>query len=238
MRLTEKRFPFTICAGTAYAYDKKKSPTSFIPFEFTPLYVGVPMNPKKISHDFTVEGGFTQSLLMNSEVTDKATPKVEATKGSYIANLPLPKKVVKVAEICGISSAAVAFTRNIGESSSAAMTNLLGGLGDASLYNFWSPTSGGASQQFGFVDGALYDNSGVVALLRRGCKTVICCVAVDSDVTTDIKKTWYDFANLFGVAKQSNVGEKAFETYNSRNQVFESKEWDVLTKVFEKKVSV
>ena len=247
-RLSEKRFPFTICAGTAYPYpdSSKEVVQAFIPFEFTPLYCGVPINPKQVNDKlFTVEGGFTQSLSFNTEV--KQAPPAQSTNGSYIVELPLPKKVLKVAEISGISSSAGAVSLVAGPEQMSGMMKAIkpflpkqySGLMDSAKYNFWSPTSGGPSQTFGFFDGCLYDNSGTIALLRRGCKTVICCVAVDSDVDNKngVENTWYDFANLFGASTTTNFDEVVLSTYNEMNQVFERNKWDELIKEFREKVS-
>jgi hypothetical protein len=247
-RLTDKRFPFTICAGTAYPLPIEGKDRKYVPFEFTPLYCGIPFNPKIYTDlyrtSFPVDGGFVQSLAFNSVVTNASTPRADVTDGSYIADLPLPPKVVKVAEISGISSAAPAFNKEAGPT--GIISSILGraseDLSESSQYDFWSPTSGGKSQKLGFIDGALYDNSGVIALLRRGCDTVICCVAVDSDINErdGVENNWYDFANLFGVAKQKNIADDVFKTYNRANKVFENSEknqqWNKLITALKNKV--
>jgi len=246
-RLTDKRFPFTICAGTAYPLPIKDKDRKYVPFEFTPLYYGIPFNPNIYTDlyrtPFPVDGGFVQSVAFNSVVTNDSTPRADVTAGSYFADLPLPTKVFKVAEISGISSAAPAFTKEAGTGFIKSILGRFGkDLAESSQYDFWSPTSGGKSQKLGFIDGALYDNSGVIALLRRGCDTVICCVAADSDINErdGVESNWYDFANLFGVAKQKNIADDIFKTYNRANKVFENskenQQWNKLITALKNKV--
>jgi hypothetical protein len=79
-------------------------------------------------------------------------------------------------------------------------------------YQYWSPASGGPSKALSFVDGGLYDNTGVLALLRRNCDCVIACVAADAAIyDKDPDKNGYrfsDLAALFG--RQQSSGTDVF----------------------------
>jgi hypothetical protein len=67
-------------------------------------------------------------------------------------------------------------------------------------------------------------------------------VAVDSDINErdGVENNWYDFANLFGVAKQKNIADDVFKTYNRANKVFENSEknqqWNKLITALKNKV--
>ena len=72
---------------------------------------------------------------------------------------------------------------------------------------------------------------------------MICCVAADSDINErdGVESNWYDFANLFGVAKQKNIADDIFKTYNLANKVFENskenQQWNKLITALKNKVT-
>jgi len=113
----------------------------------------------------------------------------------------------------------------------------LSGYLDPGKFKWWSPTTGGAPVDLNFVDGGMFDNLGVQALLRRRCSTIICCDAADTDVMDCIDEKelglkYYDVAALFGRGK-SIIPEWAVkkgykDTINKRGQVFAGEELDSL----------
>jgi hypothetical protein len=104
-------------------------------------------------------------------------------------------------------------------------------------FKWWSPTTGGDPVELNFVDGGLFDNLGVLALLRRRCSTIILCNAAAKDVFDVIEPEklhyWYfDLSALFGRGA-SQIPEWAAkkgykDTFNERSQVFVGEELDSL----------
>jgi len=264
-RLTEKRFPFTVFQATGYGENNG----GWFPFEFTPLYNGIPvilsevakelakidigfwagLNEKIREYNYTQSGGYTQSIAFNTEVTSDTEKPVPPSAGNevYIKTLPRPPKVLKIAEISGISSSFLSAL--FGSTSGAAekflkltLASKFGmypGIEKPATYNFWSPSSGGKSMKMCFVDGGLLDNTGVIGLLRRKVKTIIACVASDTgiDERVDIAEKFYDIAALFGKGKanaqvQSTQYQMAF---NKLQQVFDSNKFDELVNALKDK---
>jgi hypothetical protein len=101
---------------------------------------------------------------------------------------------------------------------------------------YWSPSSGGAVVDLKFVDGGMYDNLGVLPLLRRGCSTVIVCVAASSNLTEIPKDKWRsnynDVAALLGKFEpylSPFLLKKGFkDTVNPRSKVFAGEEFEKL----------
>lgn len=104
-------------------------------------------------------------------------------------------------------------------------------------HKWWSPTTGGDPIDLAYVDGGLYDNLGALAVLRRGCSTLLLCDACDTDLTDKkqcpneekIKEKYSDLGFLFGVGAPSLpkfITKKSYsDTINERSQVFESEEF-------------
>lgn len=114
----------------------------------------------------------------------------------------------------------------------------LSGYFNPSNFKWWSPTTGGPPVDLNFVDGGMFDNLGVLALLRRRCSTIIVCNAIDVDVM-DVQKPkklahkCYDLASLFGrgmspVVPKPLAKKGYIDTVNERSQVFASEELDSL----------
>ena len=101
---------------------------------------------------------------------------------------------------------------------------------------WWSPTTGGDPLDFSYVDGGMYDNLGALAVLRRGCSTLIVCDATDTNLLEtkdkDLRSKMYDVAGLFGVGEPivpKFLQKKSYtKTLNERSQVFDSKEFMTL----------
>jgi hypothetical protein len=235
-RLDDKTFPFPIFVGTAYPALKQKV-TIAVPFEFTPLYVGIPIDPRIHNNkQMDIGGGYTQSIAFNSHVTNKGLTSVPRWKEKehplHLYQLPLPTKVFKAAEMTGISSsffaaAEVSTTLPIDKiiRHLPLIPDFLKKFPNPASYKYWSPISGGESMQLNFADGGIYDNTGVLGLVRRGCKTVIACVSSDAAVVVDNPESQFsDIAALFGRAPQSGgpIGSV------NEMQIFDSEHWDDL----------
>jgi hypothetical protein len=82
-----------------------------------------------------------------------------------------------------------------------------------------------------FVDGGSSDVTGILALLRRGCKNIVAGIVCDASVNAsadarDCKKTTFGhYAGLFGVQTSEFAGQSS-QKYNENRKVFESAKWD------------
>lgn len=237
-RLDDKTFPFPIFVGTAYP-DRQKVDIA-VPFEFTPLYIGLPIDPRIYQKEsLNCGGGYTQSIAFNTDVTDPkvpgcgCSPSNSTTGPLQLYQVPLPAKVFKATEMTGISSsffsaAEVAKGINLNKILRwlPFIPDFVKQFPNPESYKYWSPESGGESCQLQFADGGLYDNTGVLGLLRRRCKIIIACVSSDSAVTVKDPETRFgDIAALFGCAKNPN--QDGIPSVNAM-QVFENSKWDEL----------
>lgn len=209
--LQPSEFPFPIYVATAYPEGDK--PGIAVPFEFTPFYAGIPMDPRIFKDpDFDIGGGLLEYHVFNTTVNMPPIPFQANDKTPYLVQLPAPEKILNIAEVTGISSSFVgAMVVDLGLRQKVVNTLLrfLPGIpnnvkkfANPTKYSYWSPESGGPSRGLSFVDGGLYDNTGVLALLRRNCSCIIACVATDSAIYDADPKTngerFSDIAALFG----------------------------------------
>ncbi|KAK1746153.1 hypothetical protein QTG54_002760 [Skeletonema marinoi] len=263
--LDESSLPFPVFVATAYDSRNNKE---FFPIENTLLYSGVPLDPRKLDKNAFMGGGFVQGVALNAASVEDETPvpfELDDNK-LYLKEFENPSPVVKIAELTSASS-------NFGASGDAMLKidlqnsffrkqvygiakmfkgelkkTDLSGYFDPGKYKWWSPTTGGAPVDLNFVDGGMFDNLGVLALLRRGCSTIIVCDSCDTDVCngsifdpnidTIIEETcgvkYYDVASLFGrgksIIKDIFVKKGYKDTLNDRSKVFAPEEFDFLMK--------
>jgi hypothetical protein len=215
-------FPFPIYVATAYPEGDK--PGIAAPFEFTPFYAGIPMNPHIFGNkNFDTGGGHAEYRVFNSSVKDPYIPpplppatSQDPPNYHYQVKLPDPGNVLNIAEVTGISSSFFgAAVVNLGWRQNL-VDQIIGRLPGVPLhvkrftnpttYQYWSPVSGGPSRGLAFVDGGLFDNTGVLALLRRNCSCIIACVASDAAINDEDPETnrnrFGDLAALFGQYQQ------------------------------------
>jgi len=247
--LDDDTFPFPIFVSTAY---ESKDNQNFFPVESTPLYTGIPVDPRKLGLKTSLGGGFVQGVALNADSLVNTDPVPTNSESIHFKEFANPSPVVKVTELTGASS-------NFGGSADAMLKldlqnpllrrlfygigkifipdlrqNDLSGFLDPGKYKFWSPTTGGEPVELSFVDGGMFDNLGVLAVLRRGCSTVIVCNACDVDVVDtafkDVASKFYDVAALFGKSEPFMpdflLKEGYKDTVNMRSQVFASEEFD------------
>eukprot|EP00978_Attheya_sp_CCMP212_P028807 scaffold100531_cov56-Attheya_sp.AAC.3 len=234
--------PFPIFVSTCYA---AKNPEEFFPVENTLFYSGIPVDPRLLTKKNDFGGGFVQGVALNSKRAEDSSPVPIDNTNQYIKDFELPSPVVKISELTGASSdVAAAANAELKGPLGKILDGLLklispsiAGYVDPGKYKFWSPSSGGDVVDLEFVDGGMYDNLGVLALLRRGCSTVIVCNAADGNLTALTEDEWpskySDVAALFGKFKPPDPclykdGYK--NTVNPRSHVFAGEEFKILMK--------
>ena len=211
------------------------SARGFLPVEFTPLYYGIIPY-----HEFDRYHGIGGCLIEPHGFTSKPVAfelnkellNVDPDAGIFSVSIdvPRPKFVLTTQEMLGITSSNMA-------------TNVDPLSGDNSFDELYYPTFPTFSSECPgdhfasreqFVDGKYCDFTGIIALLRRKCKLIIACVAVDRDILSDDVENANvsnlgNLAGLFGRQRSGkNVNGVNDDAYNSQRQVFPCEAWDAL----------
>ena len=183
-----------------------------VPLEFTPMYSGTPVAFQNLDSVFVEPEGFCATSVAKADLPQ--------TKGSISVTV---SRVVSIHEMSGISSSNLAQTR-----------------GDEMTAEAYEKANFPCIQCFSnglqrLVDGGSTDNTGIIALLRRGCRNVLAglacnlSVALDSVVDANIHSLG-TLAGLFGRQK-SELGEVDSvkdDDFNRQRVVFPADKWEEL----------
>ena len=197
-------FPIFVATGNV-----KDAPNRFFPIEQTFLYSGIPVDPRVLNPENTIGGGFLQGIGLNSvgpamtnDDTFSDPVPVDDTK-QYTKTMKVPHPPLGISQLAGASSnfaaSLDAMSRVDLEKSHRLLdiaNRLIGWFFNSDLrrsnltgyfepvrFQFWSPSTGGEkSTELELQDGGMFDNLGVLPLIRRGCSTIICCIAQGKDV--------------------------------------------------------
>ena len=155
-------FPFTIVNGTLLVGGRRQS----VPIEFTPLYYGSLVTCSEGCEN-PIDGVLIEPHAFTSVVSKDIV--LNAKSGDVLTVIE-PQNLLTIHEISGISSCNLAQTK--GDS-----------LSDISydLANFPSFEYFGNGRQK-MVDGGSSDNTGILALLRRDCKSIVACLSCNLTV--------------------------------------------------------
>jgi hypothetical protein len=234
-----RRLPFLIANGSVVFVDHDGS-VFLAPFEFTPTYCGMPVDPKaQFSDTFKNSGGFIHPSVFAVDYSNSDRSVETNAAGQHVvasASIAADKHF-KLSEIASISSSAI--VEGYYEST---VYNVPKGLGvpflDANFpvrEQYWSYKEGAAEVEgceVMFADGAACDNSGILALLRRGVTDIIACCAIAVDIVhTDdqlIMDDLCDYLALFSRVTRKVREITKWEQYNAVRHVFKSECWDEL----------
>ena len=235
-----KEHPFPIVNGSVFVGSSR----GCLPVEFTPLYFGI--IPYYEDPNMGIGGcliephGFTATpdpldlrLQMFESSSSKSgghhTPGKVARQNSLVANestdfcsliqVPKPDFTVNLHEIAGISSSNAFTTHNF------------------SVLPTFTPLFKGdnISSREHFQDGGCCDSTGIIALLRRRCTSIIACIT--STARLEYSESIADanlhslghLAGLFGrQVSDKRVGLVKSDSYNEQRKVFPSEAWDEL----------
>jgi len=250
--LNELTMPFPIFVATGY---ESSDPNQFFPIENTLIYSGIPVDLTSLGIKTKIGGGFVQGLALNSGSLDNKDHVPCDDTNQYMKEFDLPSPVVKLAQLAGASSSfgAAGDAQTLIDFKNPFISNALAdstpffkarrddvGFLNAASFKWWSPSKGGDPVELCFVDGGMYDQMGVLPLLRRGCSTIILCNACDKAVSKtkffglfdNTEKDFYDVAQYFGRCRY--LIPKLFlkpgfgDTLNTRSKVFACEEFDIL----------
>jgi hypothetical protein len=219
---------------------------TFTPIEFTPMYYGLPA--RALYRDTSIDNLLTGKndsieiggyLIQPHGFNVTLTSKQANELSQYISNngstleiplpMPDPSETISISEQAGISSSAPA-------QSMAKKYPALIELADMPVRKLWDPLSA-MNQNVGFQDGGGVDNSGILALLRRGVDKIISCYAMNVSIADETinhcgaQSSFYNIAAMFGRAqfKQCENGDGVdCEHFNKLRHVFPAEDMDKL----------
>lgn len=189
-------------------------------FEYSAQYSGTVQKFSKIgpaSQDFGY--GYCDNFIFNTE-----TPTT--TETAKLVSVDAPVLPFLLSDACGSSSAAIG----------AASEDLLKNSSVFPSFNYWPVTDVGNEQvtSYGFEDGGILENVGIVPLLRRQYRIIIACVAspypVGSADGNCVDGVDGQISRLFGLNPKPEIPPPGFSTQDT--QVFDNdnQEFDDLVK--------
>jgi hypothetical protein len=243
------RLPFLIVNGSVVMTDHRNE-VHIAPFEFTPTYCGMPVDPKILNDCFNNHGGFIHRTVFAVDYNRFHNDKMVKTDSDGSQRVSTTERgpgqpPFKLSQISSVSSSAV-----VQGYYERAVDMVPHGVGERFLNDnfpveeqYWALNEPGnevEGSKVKFADGGAADNSGIIALLRRGVTDVIagCAILVDIAETDEqvILDSLFDYMGLFGrVTEQVNpINNSA--NYNRVRQVFNPEHWDqLLTAMREKR---
>lgn len=220
--------PYPIFMGTAFNPPGDDGYQGY-PFEFTPLYFGTPgAFPRS---DPPLGGGYTEPWALNSipktTCDDNGEHDCTCSTGEVMLDRTgknskgYPFHTVPLAQAMSISSSFLA----AGFHWSRPFTQTLASTEELCNWGLMNTETGAppAHKDVGFADGAMVDNLGISALLRRGVKCMIVCAAVPAgpdDTWERYAEEASDVACWFGAARACYTPRITASELNDNCQVF------------------
>ena len=215
-----KEHPYPIVNGALFVGSSR----GCLPVEFTPMYYGIIPYYEDASigvggcliepHGFTSKPDPMQLRLQMAE-----SSSTKSNDFCTLLKVPKPDFTVNLHEIAGISSSNAFTTHNY------------------SVLPTFTPLRQGdniASREH-FQDGNCCDSTGIIALLRRKCTSIIACITStsrleDSESIADANQ--HSLGHLAGLFGRQVSDKRVFlvksESYNEQRKVFPSEAWDEL----------
>jgi hypothetical protein len=205
------------------------------PFEFTPAYCGVPLDPRVVdaSAFASYRGGFVHRTVFGR---DYSCSQRSVMNGRAVTQRS--DHSFRLSSVSSISGSAVA--RDDSNADCAVLEMLYSKPkplnSTAAKFSvsdeYWSLNAASSELVGGrvkFCDAASVDNTGILSLLRRGVKTILatCPVSVDIETTDEraLTEGLHNYMALFGCVTQEVEVLQDYETYNMQRKVFDSSSW-------------
>lgn len=207
--------PYPITVGSIVTPEREVTP-KFFPFEFTPLYFGMPP-AATYNKPIALGGGFVEPLGFNAQPPRRKPVSKAGTEAVDVA-MSRPTGTSSLVHVVGISSSATAARM---KPTNLLTANLFNGQ-MVNYFNLWDYKAA----KLAFADGGVVDPLGVMPLLRRGVKSVIACVATRTDPTVSLQEfaeEEYGLSGLFGAFPMEAKllhGQDDPTTWNDMQQVF------------------
>jgi len=220
--------PFWICNsalnGVKLRHDAR------IGIQFTPLYAGIPQAVKNLNNNQLIGGYWMDSVAFGAKKPQQNIhPKQCKNQITNVKLSTIESGLLTLDNIMGNSTNAQSYL------SKDDVTQIFGKYVNLyPYYSFWSPlTKKYENKTYYTNDGADIDNTGILSLLQRRCKTIIAFDNLTSLATTtrpphDTFICSLSLSSLFGVPSKESCPSFAYP-YNNYIQVFESDKWDPFT---------
>lgn len=242
-----KDVPYPIITGTVYIDNK----TDLGTIEFTPLYYGlcnkIQINNKYIGCNYIEPNGFN---AVKSNNINSIINQIDKSKNILEIITTKPDNIISISKCMGISSNAFAVPCE------KYINNTINNLLDFNSINYFDYNSVNPTiinkllrncndyyfnDYLRLTDGALFDNTAILPLLRRQLKKII---MIDNapyntnEISTDVFKSNIGncLAGLFGVATFNGLyyGYTQYD-YNKYRKVFDHNKWDDLINLIKNK---
>lgn len=194
----------------------------------TPLYSGI---PSRIFAKNNIIGG----IFIETPLLDSFNPRIKLKKPKSLINF-VPKRLFTINDMIGCSSAA--FTFPIEELQEKVYKNLginLNKLENLNpLINYYD-VDGKKDVDIVTTDGYRVDNLGIISLLARGSKKIL-CMSANLDISSSLHNS--NLLPLFGLwsshldSLNSNTSE-----LNDLSQVFHKSDWESVKEQIERRIS-
>uniref|UniRef100_A0A383VT98 Uncharacterized protein n=1 Tax=Tetradesmus obliquus TaxID=3088 RepID=A0A383VT98_TETOB len=202
--------PFPIILGSLIL---QNNPRKFFPFEFSPLYYGMP--PLQLdTQPVALGGGMVEPLGFNSAPPTAGVVSPNGTKAVTVSS----SSVVGLVQAVGVSSSFVAQKTQGGKEGREQLLSVE----EFDYWNLWD-FKGVNDAKFG--DGGGHDNQAMTPLLRRGVENIIAGSATNCDPfagAVEYAKCQYDISGLYGAVPldMKPIDGVAPDLYNKMLQVF------------------
>ncbi|WIA35178.1 hypothetical protein OEZ86_003644 [Tetradesmus obliquus] len=202
--------PFPIILGSLIL---QNNPRKFFPFEFSPLYYGMP--PLQLdTQPVALGGGMVEPLGFNSAPPTAGVVSPNGMKAVTVSS----SSVVGLVQAVGVSSSFVAQKTQGGKEGREQLLSVE----EFDYWNLWD-FKGVNDAKFG--DGGGHDNQAMTPLLRRGVENIIAGSATNCDPfagAIEYAKCQYDISGLYGAVPldMKPIDGVAPDLYNKMLQVF------------------
>jgi hypothetical protein len=210
-----------------------------VPFEFTPVYCGCPIDPGVIdpaAFGSAVQGGFIHKSVFGTNYSSVDREVKDGKVQTYSQS-----ECFSMATVSSILDSAVSLKRTNETIQAHLESNYL------VTEQYWSRSDSTEKSLEGgsvrFVDAESVDHTGVLALLRRGVKEIVALCAIEVDIIETNEQVLVDhlhpYVALFGcLSKAKHVkGVADIKMYNKQRTVFPRAAWAELLSSLRKKRS-
>jgi len=221
--------PFWICNSTLGGVQLKNY--GRISIQFTPYYSGIPQFVRNINNNQLVGGNWIDTCAFGGTKIDNQQKNYSNKCKSNRVGLTIQKNhILKLANIVGNSTSAQSYlTPDDIKQIFGKYVNL------NPYYSFWSPTTkkyvSYENSTYYTADGGDSDNTGIITLLQRRCKSIIAF-----DNFTEVVKDSNNICSLsllalFGIENNGDCPDYPYP-FNTSLKVFKTSDWEKVTSQF------
>jgi hypothetical protein len=251
-KLVAKQLPYLIVNGSIFVTSedtKDRGRIKFAPFEFTPCYCGVPLDPITLDSGFKNYGGLVSRKVFGTDYSadgiNRGVHECHTENGrTHTVRVYDPAAQFNTTTIAAISSSAIVEGFYERPRTSIFCSRIARCIVDRMTIRnqYWAYNEHKQCDQknlmggeVAFADGGATDNTGILALLRRQVKEVLALGAILIDINEPnddrLMECLFDYMSLFGRVTQHVTDRGLLEdwdAYNRQRRVFKPDLWDQL----------